>query len=596
MSTQDVYKELPSGYFRLLKIDSPEETLSCTTKDFPLNSTPTCLTPEYDAVSYCWGKADLTATISCNGVSFKVTSHLYDALRHLHLYRPHPPRWLWVDGVCINQNNYREKEVQVQLMARIYCQAQRTVAWLGLSENNSDIVMDNIASLSNKLALIGHPVPVEKLPLYGLMTKDDPIWRALGHFFGRAWFDRLWIIQEAALSANIVVLCGSKSVDWRALTLFYEVVQKTALQQLFLGEYDVRTYRSDGFFAISLIIRAKQILKQWGFYVLLPILCEGRSKKCTEPVDRIWGFLGLIHSGIRDDIEGSGFVDYSPDSKRRYYQTYINFGKWYIQKHDPNLQLLSLASSVVKHPDIPSWCPDWTSTQEYNSFVAISSYRAGYTVIKHQESHTRILPGSNNIRIPGFQVDIVGQVAEMFWTFSQLMDHVVGPHGKAAQLLEWESECLKISQQIYSQPDRVPEAHWRTLIGDRIAMQRCTQDLSGDYQTWKNDLVAKKNNRDEPLSASKLATMSTYSSAVHTACKGRRYFGTRRGRIGLGPTELRSGDVVCVFYSGSPLYILRFEPGSVIARLVGDAYVHGLMSGEALSLENREPDQDFIIG
>jgi hypothetical protein len=36
--------------------------------------------------------------------------------------------------------------------------------------------------------------------------------------------------------------------------------------------------------------------------------------------------------------------------------------------------------------------------------------------------------------------------------------------------------------------------------------------------------------------------------------------------------------------------------GSIIARLVGDAYVHGLMSGEALSLDNREPDQDFITG
>jgi hypothetical protein len=70
-----------------------------------------------------------------------------------------------------------------------------------------------LQSLIDKLALIGHPFPVEKLPLYGLMTKDDSIWQALGHFFGRAWFDRLRIIQEAALSANIVVLCGSKSFD-----------------------------------------------------------------------------------------------------------------------------------------------------------------------------------------------------------------------------------------------------------------------------------------------------------------------------------------------------------------------------------------------
>jgi hypothetical protein len=87
------------GHFRLLKIDGFEETLNRTTKDFLRNGTPTCRTPEYDAISYCWGKVDLTAMISCNGVFLKVTPHLYDVLRHLHLYRPYPLRWLWVDGV-----------------------------------------------------------------------------------------------------------------------------------------------------------------------------------------------------------------------------------------------------------------------------------------------------------------------------------------------------------------------------------------------------------------------------------------------------------------------------------------------------------------
>jgi len=85
MSTQDAYKELPSGHLRLLKIDSLEEILNCTTKGFPLNRAPTCQTPEYDAVSYCWGKADLTAMISCNGVIIKITPRLYDMLVHLYL-------------------------------------------------------------------------------------------------------------------------------------------------------------------------------------------------------------------------------------------------------------------------------------------------------------------------------------------------------------------------------------------------------------------------------------------------------------------------------------------------------------------------------
>jgi hypothetical protein len=82
-------------------------------------------------------------------------------------------------------------------------------------------------------------------------------------------------------------------------------------------------------------------------------------------------------------------------------------------------------------------------------------------------------------------------------------------------------------------------------------------------------------------------------------CKGRAFFSTSKGRIGLGPPDIVKGDVVCVFYSGAPLYVIRFRDRSgegEEAELMGDAYVHGLMrKGQAFNSPDREADETFVL-
>ena len=65
----------------------------------------------YTALSYCWGKAEPTSTINVNGQSFKIREELSSALHHLRL--PDGERFLWVDAICIDQNNDVEKSRQV---------------------------------------------------------------------------------------------------------------------------------------------------------------------------------------------------------------------------------------------------------------------------------------------------------------------------------------------------------------------------------------------------------------------------------------------------------------------------------------------------
>jgi hypothetical protein len=67
---------------------------------------------------------------------------------------------------------------------------------------------------------------------------------------------------------------------------------------------------------------------------------------------------------------------------------------------------------------------------------------------------------------------------------------------------------------------------------------------------------------------------------------------TRQGYMGLVPAETTTGDVLCILFSGKVPYILRplerlHQAESTVSTeytLMGDAYAHALMDGEALEM------------
>ena len=83
----------------------------------------------YEAVSYVWGSACHRAVIRIDGKDVKVTQNLAAALRRLAF--PNRSRILWVDQLCINQEDDLEKATQVPLMSQIYSRAKHCLIWLG---------------------------------------------------------------------------------------------------------------------------------------------------------------------------------------------------------------------------------------------------------------------------------------------------------------------------------------------------------------------------------------------------------------------------------------------------------------------------------
>lgn len=97
--------------------------------------TSTLIGARYEALSYTWGTDPQTNPVSINGIVAGVTINLLDAM--LALRRPNKSRVMWIDAVCINQNDIQERGHQVQQMGDIYQCAARVVVWLGEESNDS---------------------------------------------------------------------------------------------------------------------------------------------------------------------------------------------------------------------------------------------------------------------------------------------------------------------------------------------------------------------------------------------------------------------------------------------------------------------------
>jgi hypothetical protein len=141
-------------------------------------------------------------------LGLSITANLESALRHLRL--SDQQRTLWVDALCINQSDITERGSQVQLMADIYTAVSRVLIWLG-PEDDRDGVRYYWSDLDGDLSEV-------------MSTLDDPptrtthitnIARTIDHVLARPWFERTWVVQEAALpSADPCLMVDYNVFRW----------------------------------------------------------------------------------------------------------------------------------------------------------------------------------------------------------------------------------------------------------------------------------------------------------------------------------------------------------------------------------------------
>ncbi|KAM0420948.1 hypothetical protein ACHAPT_011338, partial [Fusarium lateritium] len=118
--------DLKSNQIRMLHLlpGNREDPIRCVLSTALLDDSP-----KYEALSYAWGDPLDCRPIEVDGKRKSITVNLYHALRRLRY--PQDERRLWVDAVCINQDDHVEKSHQVSLMQKIYSSTEKAILWLG---------------------------------------------------------------------------------------------------------------------------------------------------------------------------------------------------------------------------------------------------------------------------------------------------------------------------------------------------------------------------------------------------------------------------------------------------------------------------------
>lgn len=361
------YTTLAPRTVRILRIfdGTGQDPLICGLETFHLNHLP-----PYEALSYCWGDQKEKHDIILDGSKFEAATNLHSALLRLRLRDK--PRLLWVDAVCINQDDIPERNSQVSLMRNIYQQAKCVLIWLGgpVMVNEKDVwaIPHLLEAQEKNLKRADLPIRhgTKDWIKYVLLSSDwstngdleDKRWnaiiRGLVSLLQRPWFLRTWIIQEAALAKHSIVVCGSHYVDWEP---FCRAVGY-AIDLDYFASTSPEIYS-----ALRNIERARQRLAVGQFQRPLDLLAGFRIFQATDPKDKFFGILGLLDPADLEVLQLKR-ADYDMEVQDVYTQAAID-----CITLEGNLDVLSLGGKFSRtggnnNYALPSWVPDWTFHQE----------------------------------------------------------------------------------------------------------------------------------------------------------------------------------------------------------------------------------------
>ncbi|KAI0179053.1 HET-domain-containing protein [Hypoxylon sp. FL1284] len=335
------YEPLDSekGEIRLLELfPAPEHSspIECALHPVKLSKKPS-----YEALSYTWGGKGSGQSITLDGVALPVFENLEAVLRRLR--RTKKSRTLWIDAICINQEDLEERAAQVKLMRDVYESAAEVTIWLGEPGDGAELGLNRLTSSSTFTRTAknrnGHWAVETKLfgKTGGLGTeaaswfspsaghlRDEVEKDEIRELLCRPWWSRVWIIQEAVIPRKLKVLCGSWEVEWDSLNAETKE-ENISVKQVALIKVMHPELLS---FADSTLDNINLMRRKWrdskagnNIYELLYNL---RRLACTDPRDRIFAFLGLLSPEV-------GMI-LSPDYTRPTVDIYTRFCRAVILK------------------------------------------------------------------------------------------------------------------------------------------------------------------------------------------------------------------------------------------------------------------------
>lgn len=611
----------------------------------------------YVALSYCWGKPDPgnSSTIELEGQPVKVTPNLLAALKRLR--NKSTRMYLWVDALCINQDDIPERSEQVSQMKEIYQKAVYVVCFLGEEEDQSNLAMDFLLKFETQEDFISS--------LQELWSENsEPRMYALQALLRREYWKRVWIMQEIVLARKSYICCGEYAVSWTSFVWFFvplsssEISSSATTRMMYTA---VKTTAKA--WVIPLISLWHK--NRYGLPVSsLDSLVQSRQRKATDLHDHVYGVIGFLDEwspgvdyktpvplfylavALRFILE-EGNLDiltmcknFDPEfqgSKEEGVENIVREAKKALKKNrgvteiDSRGEIFTIAVqafdlietkeyTIEKLPvkeaterlwtgvglaTLPSWAPRLNDTT-----ISPSQYILLNPKRRTEDRASGGLPAEVNLVSEGKELLIKGLILD---SIDCISEHISQPKVLPKSFQSLMASGKHLAKDLY-EPIRKDWALWEkktnkrhdwkvwekkkdkaqpynpyggldeqkvaytatTLVGVQISdpiTEKLSKDLVAYWSGWTENGIAFSNAQSiEDL------TDITVCSSSH------QFFITKKKYMGRGPSTMKKGDLVCVLYGGNVPFVLRPWAGKHF--LIGECYVHGVMSGEAIAMRD----------
>ncbi|KAI8945568.1 heterokaryon incompatibility protein-domain-containing protein [Xylaria longipes] len=145
--------------------------------------------------------ADIFIDAQSKFYSQKVRENLLEGLRVFRL--ADQERTLWVDALCINQEDTDERNQQVGMMGLIFWLAERVLIWLGCDKRRiASKIFNYMERISRDYFHSKDPDHRRPRSAAETETLDAHVWSSIGEIYRNPWFERVWVQQEIGLARN----------------------------------------------------------------------------------------------------------------------------------------------------------------------------------------------------------------------------------------------------------------------------------------------------------------------------------------------------------------------------------------------------------
>ncbi|PQE09703.1 ankyrin and het domain protein [Rutstroemia sp. NJR-2017a BBW] len=518
----------------------------------------------FEALSYTWGsEADPEVVhVVCpkdgHLRSIRVRKNLEVALRHLRRSDRH--RILWIDAICINQEDNVEKGPQVAMMGDIYRSADRVVVWLGPEADGSSAALDALGFLG----FLGSQITVDwstyEVKAADVADSKKPVplvareLTAIYNFVSRPWFERLWIRQEIFLAnAKAIICAGHHQVSWRSFRRgLLSVANKS--HRHFPEHVGLE----------NRLVHLYDFIRQPLGFSLNELRMHLQNAACLDPRDRIYAALAMLDRTEKAHLD-------SPNYSISPMQLYESAVRAHMKAYSGKDVLNILGDCDLQVPVAsPTWVPNWAvpshSGIRPHCTFASSTLAAWYKLLS---------PGRLQV------ASVRGGVIRTSSEIGRFTTHISDRH---------VAKAIRVA--VFRLPDLGPHLHDNKMIESLVRTLACDSfsDIADPLDTSYPSISDSTVRMEQILSDS-------YSWGPHGFCargsvgqllfkhlrdfsSQKHIFTTMDRRIGLGPSGIRPGDEIHTILGCGFVIILRPTEERAY-HVVGPGFMVGLSQGES---------------